>query len=509
MKKFLWLILIFGIGAKQLLWIALIPAFHFPDEQAHFGQVQNVAERKLAGKAFSSVEIKKAEERLEVARDEFGNNKFTYHPQYNLSYTNTFLGKYEKELNSIPKRLRIEPAMVEATVYPPLYYQFAAVGYHFFENAGIIDRIFLIRVWQSLLWFLTVYVYFLAAKILFSTAVERYYFICFLAYMPMFSFVGGGITSDNMMNLLFAAVIYLGMKILSERRNVGKTSLLILMVCVLGYFTKPHFVIALLILGWVLYLRILRKHNNLKALSVLTMGFFLSGGIMLLFLLTKGVFIIPAVNSVNVFKEAGKMPLWSYFFLSLQKMYRETLPWFWGVFRWLSLGLPSWLRKIFNFISIWSILMVFFSLIKYCFEKKTKELLKLLFLAGSVSIYYLALFFWDYLFFLSHNFSFGMQGRYYFPVLLPIGALIFQFLPKKPFALFMTVANVVVLWWVTKSYYSFSNFQVFLSQASQYKPLIFKGNALLVLIILFMILMFVQIISNVFLKDEISNNNQN
>jgi hypothetical protein len=29
---------------KQVLWSAFVPAFHFPDEQAHFGQAAFIAE---------------------------------------------------------------------------------------------------------------------------------------------------------------------------------------------------------------------------------------------------------------------------------------------------------------------------------------------------------------------------------------------------------------------------------------------------------------------------------
>ena len=85
----------------------LIPIWQYPDEQAHFAQVQNVAELgkvPMVGND-TSYEIALSEKILGTERNGFGNNKYTYHPEYNIAYSNNSMGLFEKEL-SAAKRAR-------------------------------------------------------------------------------------------------------------------------------------------------------------------------------------------------------------------------------------------------------------------------------------------------------------------------------------------------------------------------------------------------------------------
>ena len=84
MPKLLKLLLIAAF-LNALSWIVLIPIWQYPDEQAHFAQVQDTAELGKTPKGIdTSEEIAVYEKILGTARDGFGNNRYTYHPEFNI-----------------------------------------------------------------------------------------------------------------------------------------------------------------------------------------------------------------------------------------------------------------------------------------------------------------------------------------------------------------------------------------------------------------------------------------
>src|SRR3989344_3635741 len=153
MKNSAIIILFLAIFVKQISWSAFIPLWQFPDEQAHFGQVQLFSEiggPKKTGNNLSK-EIQTSEMFLGTDRDPFGNNKYTYHPQYNISYTNSLSGQYEREINNLSVAKRTQFVKVESTGYPPLYYFASGVIYKTAYFNSLIDRVFLVRIFNSFL----------------------------------------------------------------------------------------------------------------------------------------------------------------------------------------------------------------------------------------------------------------------------------------------------------------------------------------------------------------------
>ena len=174
------------------------------------------------------------------------------------------------------------------------------------------------------------------------------------------------------------------------------------------------------------------------------------------------------------------------------------MPWFWGIYKWLSLSLPPIYYQIINrivLLAIFGVLLKTFTVIK---EKDYKQLKTILFLVWVPVIYFIILMVWNYFFFTKNGYSFGIQGRYYFPVIVPIIAILLIGLnnlgkiilgSNSKYVLFllvcmMLVFNIATLIHVSSSYYDTSSLQTFISQASQYKPILFKGNIIIFLIIL-------------------------
>jgi len=492
---------------KQLIWTATIPLWQTPDEQAHFAEVQNLAENNVPGHLSTSSEIVFSEKLLGVFRNSAGNNKFTYHPEYNIAYQkDTTIGMYENQINSQPLEGRKRLILNEATWYPPLYYAYSAIGYKSVYNSGLIDRVFFVRLWQVPIYILTIFYFYLSANLILKNKNESLCLSLIISLLPMFSFVFSGVTSDNLMNLLFSAVIYLCIRLIQEGISAKLVSQFIF-IFILGYFTKPHFAIAVPIFFVALFFSA-HKHKQIKqliiALMTLSIGviYALKSQLMNLFRTGRIGSFFPDVGSVSFLDGQRKLSIFSYFLTTLKKTYQETLPWFWGVYRWLSLGNPEWLRKTLSVTTmIGGVFLVIYFLqivmIKNFIKKEKGKWLTILFLFLLIAIYFGILFFWDYLFFLSHNFSFGIQGRYYFPVLFSIIFLLYYPLRSviknvKPYYLllliFSMMTNIIAYINIVQSYYSLDNLLIFLNQFGQYKPTYFKGYSIIVFFCAFLIL---------------------
>ena len=74
-------VIILTLLIKQILWLAFIPIWQFPDEQAHFAQVQNIAENQSSAsnqKLSTSREIFESEKLFGTNRDGFGNGCYRF-----------------------------------------------------------------------------------------------------------------------------------------------------------------------------------------------------------------------------------------------------------------------------------------------------------------------------------------------------------------------------------------------------------------------------------------------
>src|SRR3989344_8098451 len=126
---------------KSVAWSLLVPLWHFPDEQAHFGHVAFIAEGgdlnrhgrypDMTEEIYTSLGI------LGTQRDEHGNNKFTYHPEYRLEYGQTTTGPQEEEIKSLPLSTRKNFTITESAYYPHFFYQVSALVYKFFYPADL------------------------------------------------------------------------------------------------------------------------------------------------------------------------------------------------------------------------------------------------------------------------------------------------------------------------------------------------------------------------------------
>jgi hypothetical protein len=521
MEKLLKMLLVAAF-LNGLSWILVVPIWQYPDEQAHFAQVQDIAE---VGKSIRGVntsqEVALSEKFLQTERDGLGSNKFTYHPEFKLNYSQNFFGPREKELSTLPKESRKTFIKSEATVNPPLYYFLSAQIYILFYNFDLFTRIFALRIFSSLLFLLLILVAYKIGKEVFPQK-NKYPLIIasVVAFLPMLVFSSTGILPDPLTNLLFSIIILLSIRTLIYGIS-KKTTVSVIIVLFLATLTRQHLLIGIPIILLPFAYQLIKVKGGYKVIALIliltSLIIYLSNVFTNLPILTN--LRIPDLINISP-KLLFQKNLLDHITWTLSHTYHEVLPWFWGVYRWLSLTLPHAIYRVINVLTILSIAGVIWHFVKVLKKRKISQTdLSLIFFAVSIGIYFISFVIWDYFFRIRNNYSFGIQGRYFFPLIIPLMSFmviglkeVFELFFKrfsKYFPIFfvglMILFNDFSLIFVAKSYYSFEGIKTFIIEASQYKPLIFKGYIIYLILLSSAVvqLLFIYSIGKITLKMKI------
>lgn len=530
------LFLILAIFSNILAWQLIIPIWHFPDEQAHFGQVAFRAEYGRVQKYHelsTSREIFVSEELLGTKRNGMGNNRFTYHPEFRIDYSKTYEGLYEVEIESLNNRSdRTTEVLEESTRYPLSYYYLASEVYNLFGNSDLFARVYAVRLFSLVVFLGTVVTIFAISKLIFP----KIFFLqlsltSVVSFMPMFIFSSAGVTSDGLFHFLFMLAIYLIAKVAFAKYSI-KDVVLSGIVILAGIGTKFQFQIiwpviafTLLLIFWRLQFR--KKLIFLGSLMITIPLILITINFLQFFVNDHGIppfkqFVrlptIPETEGLQL-KSPAELPFTSYFIGVVRRTVAEILPWYFGVYKWLSLTLPPIVYQIINRILILSILGLLILIYKTIRQNKFDQQSKvLIFLAYVAAIYFLSIIIFDWYFIRGHGFSFGIQGRYFFPTIIAHMSLAFVGLLaiapksfKKWVAATLVISTIIFnyfsLFWVTSHYYNTSSINTFILQASQYKPEVFKGSGIILILFLSITstILFLYEYSKVFVKTKPNN----
>lgn len=503
MKKLGPILFFLSIFLTGLLWVYLIPLWHTPDEQAHFGQVAYMVEKgSIQGtrEIFDlTEEIYISEKLLGTARDKLGNNKFTFHPEYRIEYTPTIKGKYEKQIESLTKtEAKRNFVHAESSRYPVLYYIPATWIYRLFYDQNLFIRVFAVRFWSLFLYVLTIYITYKIGKLIFPNDKLSYFTLTILvAFQPMFIFSNIGVNSDSLGNFLFTTFLYLCTKIFL---NFKKRDLVLLfIVTALSIYTKPQFIVMLPLLLILIPLVLVKIQNKTNKISVIK-GFLLGIGIIFVFiniLQWPLVILNQFINNLHI--PSLVRYSWEY---TLSHTIREVLPWYWGIYDWLGVTYPRPVHRVINRVLMIAAVGLILAFINFIRKKLwTKPPFQvILFHSIAFLFYFTAISFFDYLSWYTSKYSLGVQGRYFFPlistqmllILIGIRSVLPRFLNlkilgTKLLGLSMIGLNIYALYFVASTYYDVSSLRSFILQASQYKPWFVKNGYFEICIILFLI----------------------
>ncbi len=486
-----WLLLC--VFLKGVVWSWFVPIWHFPDEQAHFAQIATYVETGkmpphpdlVSGNL--SEELLLSERLLGTERDGFGNNKFTYHPEYNLEYTDGLIGIHEEEIARAPLSYRQTMVKYEAASYPPLYYWVMSFPYKIVYSADIFTRIFIVRIANLGFFLALVGISWLFFKELFSK--DEILVNCatvLVAFHPMLTFVSSGVTSDNLYNLLFTLGIYVAFKLLSTSFNL-KIIIFMLLILILNLKTKPQGILLLYVYAFPLLVLIIQGKIAKKYIAL---GIVISMyvGLRLYNDMSQGKQVLPDVRAVN--PEKPDLSFMEHLKWSVEHSLAKIVPWYWGVFKWLGVVLPRFANRAINRVMVLALVGILIGLFSLIRKKKFKALIRWLFPLYIAGGYFMILTIWDYFFTKSQGFSFGIQGRYFFPAITAhMGLLLWGITNLAPWpklssllakllAIGMVLINLIAFYTVVGSYYDKGDLGVFFSQASQYKPGFAKSPSL-------------------------------
>jgi len=357
--------LVLSVFFLSLTWSAVIPLWHTPDEQAHFAQAQDFAvfTRRPAGKS-TSRDIVESEELLDTFRTN-GENEFTYHPEYNIPYTTCKIGHYEQKIENFPLEYRRELTINEASGYPPLYYQFIALVNKTFWSQGLITRVFLSRIATLLLGIIaTVVIYQLIlchsersrGISEFISEFDALIITALIMFLPMRMFAASGVTSDALFNFTYPLLFLITFKLI--QKPTLKKLLLLVGAIWINWQIKPQAVLFLPTLVPVTF--IVLKNKFPSWLKISSLAFLLAGFAGLLAFLLEHLqiisiphFGIPDVGSFTKF--ARPISFFGYLKIMLPKFYQETLPWFFGIYRWLSLFCRFMFTGLLKLLSVYQL----------------------------------------------------------------------------------------------------------------------------------------------------------
>lgn len=499
-KIILFTLIVFFI--KEIIWIALIPIWHFPDEQAHFAQVAYLAEiGRQPGISPNDLteEIRISEKLLGTERDSGGNNSFTFRPEYKLKYSANFEGIHENKIKDASIDLKNRQMVKhEASNYPPLYYLILAVLYKIFYFSDLFTRVFILRISQIIYYLGTIYCTYLSAKLLFGKDLRQAFtVVILLAFHPMYSFVSAGINSDSLSNFIFSLFIFISLKIIKGPVTIKKMSES-LFIILLSLYVKPQFYITLpllflIIIYKLIFAKIKQGYKFTSLGLVIVLSYFFLGQI--LKSSSGGGLLINKFLAVYNF--TGLVD--QFFNYSIPHLYKEVMPWYWGIFKWLGVTYPRYVHRTIN----WLVLISCFGLLIF-FLRNFKKIAQwpqngIVYLIITNVLFTAGVYLFDYLQFVASGFKFhlGVQGRYFFPllfsqmVLITIGwNEIFVSIPKlKSIILGLLSGFMIILHWyalifISASYYDISSYNIFLIQASQYKPWYFKGIFLTLILLI-------------------------
>ena len=463
------------------IWSLITPLFEFPDEQAHLESVEFLAThgRMPAGLEWDMTpEMAQTQKYLGVYRDKFGNNLVTYHPEYRVEYTSSYIGKYEEEIHNL-KGDRSTYVSQEAARYPRLYYDYIGIWYRAVQSSDIFVRTFAMRLGNVVLAGITAVVIYAMGMTLFASRKRAMLLTVLVMLQPMYSFLSAGVNSDNLHNLLFTLSIYCGLLIVKQ----GASPRLLLgagLVALLDMFTKPQGYLVLPVLLLAVLLRIIRNRHWGLLTVLIGLG------------ILAGITIASPLNPYRswILTENIKgASLLEFLRFSVNKLITQNIVWYWGVFKWLGVVLPPIYWQVANRVAVAGVVgLLFYAWKAWKHKKLVVPPLITTYLLLVAIFYAAAIYYFDWQYTKTVGYSIGVQARYLFPTIsahmaiLMVGILSLGWTKKltvwleRGLLIFIVWMQLGGIWRLITSYYDVSSFQVFVTQVSQYKPWFAKGD---------------------------------
>jgi hypothetical protein len=192
--------------ANGLAWSLITPPFEVPDENAHYGYVAQVAERKTMPR------IVQPEAMLSPLEDYTLGSLLFYEIVGQRANPSPMSELQQRTVEDFERshlsRVGSGDAL-SATNNPPLYYALEAIPYKLGSSGSVLDRLALMRVLSVLMGAVTVLlVYMFLVELLPGRRWAWSAGTLVVAFQPMFGFMTGGVNNDNLLYLTATGVLW-------------------------------------------------------------------------------------------------------------------------------------------------------------------------------------------------------------------------------------------------------------------------------------------------------------
>lgn len=461
--------------------------FEVPDENAHFASLHflsNEGRMPTSGdKDNLSLEELKTEEIFGIVE---GKNKYSFHREFRVEQGIGKYGVYEDLIRNFNTTYnRTTYSTHRSALYPPLYYRLTLPLIQVVASSDILSRLFMARLSSVIFTSLIIVVAYLVGLKVFRIRSWALTLAIMTLFYPMTTYIGSGVNSDNLHNLLFGIASLLAIKVIFDGYS-PRLSLLIGTIIGLDLLTKPQAYILFPIFALAIIIR--WKWSEWK--TILLNSLYVLGPILIIAgyseisKLLSGTTYIPSVES------RGGFSAFKTFFAGYLHTHLAEMPvWYWGVFKWFGVVLPKpWWWIATRLIALSGIGIVLSLYRDWRARKLSPATRFILFSLGANAIYALALLWFDWQFFQRYGRSLGLQSRYYMPLLITQLATILYGLRslssnerirewvRRGVIIFFLGLQLTSLYTQLSSYYDFTSLSVFIDQLSQYKPYYAKGS---------------------------------
>lgn len=196
----------------SIAWAAVTPPLVGPDETAHYGYAQYLAETRdkpqyEAGNGTVSTETGSAMLALNLwPVIGAGEGKPAFHATDLRDWE-----RFEATLGDDARKNGGGPNAVAKN--PPLYYAVATAPYHAAAGAGVLDRVFVMRLLNAVFLALTVVLTWLLAAELFRSVLARTVAAAVVALHPLGAYIAGVVNPDTLHAAWWAAFLLLAVRL--------------------------------------------------------------------------------------------------------------------------------------------------------------------------------------------------------------------------------------------------------------------------------------------------------
>lgn len=485
----------FYVSAFSILLVFSVLAFPFevPDENAHFSSLIFLDNQgrmpTLLDQDNLTLEELETEKIFGIVEHQ---NKYSYHPEFRMEYSSGTIGLYEekiKSFNTLSNRTTYDT--YQAATYPPLYYWIALPFYNLVKSSDILTRLYISRLSSVILTVLLVLTSYYIGNLVFKSKKYGSTLAVMTLFFPMTTYIGAGVNSDNLHNLLFGIATLLALKVVQTglTRNL---SLLIGIIIGLDLVTKPQ--------GYILFpifaLAVIVRWNWSEWRSYLSSIFYILVPVFLIAGWQELPKLIYGNSSVGVTSytarvvEYGGLENFKIFFSGyLRTHLTEMIVWYWGVFKWFGVIMPKawwWVANRLLGLSLIGLILGLFR----DFKKKTFSWpSKVIFFSVLANVIYIGALGWfDWQFYQEYGRSLGLQPRHYLPLLISQMVLFLTGLTtlgrnqkvkewiRVGVIIFFLGLQLTSFYVQIKSYYDLTSLTTLINQISQYKPWFAKGS---------------------------------